>query len=283
MLQRISITVLCLLVLAVDAVSAAGPLDEATFNSVWNLTHNGVVKVGTRGGSGSGWIYKREGDTLTILTNWHVADNWVRGLRIYDPLIGPEEPECEPSNILHPLSSAVSYTVCQEPEWMTAYFIAADDERDLAILRVYHAPQGLKALELEDYPPRMGQYVLTIGYPYGWWKSMSLGIVTGLDRDMERFNFQQFGMVETDAVIVPGNSGGVAMSSDGKVIGMPTIAHKTEKIGFAVSAKSIREFLDEYEAGTLPDDKPEPLPDILEIIGSGDGLGSGVVSLPWRE
>ncbi len=134
-----------------------------------------------------------------------------------------------------------------------AQVLAADTSRDLALLKVEGA--NLPALELEQSAtPGVGDATYAIGSPYGLQQSLTTGIVSALDRDIQAPDGTVIsGVIQTDAAINPGNSGGPLIDAEGRVIGVNSqIASKTGGnvgIGFAIPAGTVRQFLEDVGNG----------------------------------
>ncbi|THE66150.1 PDZ domain-containing protein [Salinadaptatus halalkaliphilus] len=122
-------------------------------------------------------------------------------------------------------------------DWTSTRLVGTDRLSDLAVLEVEHVPDGATPLTLADQRPVVGQQVLAIGNPLGLEGSMSSGIVSGVDRTIQApgrsFSFPN--VVQTDAAVNPGNSGGPLVDLEGNVIGV-VHAGGANNIGFAISA-----------------------------------------------
>jgi serine protease Do len=125
-----------------------------------------------------------------------------------------------------------------------AKVIAAEEQLDLALLRVDTKGEKLPPLELRDSDDlEVGDLVLAIGNPFGVGQTVTSGIVSGLART--RTGINDFGFfIQTDAAINPGNSGGALVSMDGRVVGINTaIFSKTGGsvgIGFAIPSNMVK-------------------------------------------
>jgi S1-C subfamily serine protease len=119
-----------------------------------------------------------------------------------------------------------------------AELVGADERTDLAVVRAGLGP--LHALRLaEERRLEVGQLVVAIGNPLGFERSLSLGIVSALFRDLPTPAGGLSGLIQTDAAINPGNSGGPLLDADGAVIGINTaILPYARGIGFAVPART---------------------------------------------
>jgi serine protease Do len=124
-----------------------------------------------------------------------------------------------------------------------AKVIAAEERLDLALLKVETKGEALPVLTLRDSDELdVGDLVLAIGNPFGVGQTVTSGIVSGVART--NTGIGDFGyFIQTDAAINPGNSGGALISTDGKLIGIPTaIFSKTGGsvgIGFAIPSNMV--------------------------------------------
>jgi serine protease Do len=100
--------------------------------------------------------------------------------------------------------------------------VGSDPKSDLAVLRVTSDTQGLSPLEFADSSQtRLGQIVLSIGYPFGLSGTVTMGIVSATGRaNLGIVDYEDF--LQTDAAINPGNSGGALIDLDGRLVGIPT-------------------------------------------------------------
>ncbi|WP_290817897.1 trypsin-like peptidase domain-containing protein [Halovivax sp.] len=125
-------------------------------------------------------------------------------------------------------------------DWTGADLVGSDPYSDLAVLEVDHRPEAAEPLAFADALPTVGQEVLAVGNPFGFEGSMSRGIVSGVNRSLpgpgtgdSRFDIPN--VVQTDAGVNPGNSGGPLVDMDGAVVGVIS-AGIAEGVGFAISA-----------------------------------------------
>ncbi|MBI4004740.1 trypsin-like peptidase domain-containing protein [Candidatus Roizmanbacteria bacterium] len=133
--------------------------------------------------------------------------------------------------------------------------IYRDPVNDLAILKINAS--GLKALNFGDSSNlKLGQLVIAIGTPLGeFTNTVTSGIISGLGRGItagspfEGFVEKLDNVIQTDAAISPGNSGGPLLNSKGEVIGVNTaIASEGQNIGFAIPASVVKELVDNFNA-----------------------------------
>ena len=120
-------------------------------------------------------------------------------------------------------------------------------ENDLAVIRAKKIPDDLEAATLGSTANlRPGDEVVAIGFPFGIGPSTSAGVVSGLDRAFRSPQGKQVmtGLIQFDAAVNPGNSGGPLISMDGEVIGIvtallnPTPARTFIGIGFAATIEA---------------------------------------------
>ena len=166
-----------------------------------------------RGGTGTGWIFDAEGH---VVTNHHVVD-------------GAE-------------SVTVRFADGREVD---ADVVATDPSTDVAVLRLEDTDDLAEALELgssEDL--EIGDPVIAIGSPFGLDGSLTTGVVSGLGRTIRAPNeFAIDDVVQTDAALNPGNSGGPLLDSAGRVVGMNAqIASETggnAGVGYAIPIDTV--------------------------------------------
>jgi serine protease DegQ len=120
-------------------------------------------------------------------------------------------------------------------------------ENDLAVIRAKTVPDDLQPATLGSTAHlRPGDEVVAIGFPFGIGPSTSAGVISGLDRSFRSPQGKQVmtGLIQFDAAVNPGNSGGPLVTMDGEVIGIvtallnPTPARTFIGIGFAATIES---------------------------------------------
>ncbi|HEX9016171.1 MAG TPA: trypsin-like peptidase domain-containing protein [Chloroflexota bacterium] len=147
----------------------------------------GVVVVrGEEGGHGSGVVWREDG---VIVTNDHVV-----------------------------ASDRAEVALADGREFEAEVF-RRDRARDLAALRVRGS--GLPVVPVGDSDAlRPGQLVLAVGNPLGITGAVSIGIISRAPRDVRVRGHRQFGMVQADVDLYPGNSGGPLVDAEGRVVGI---------------------------------------------------------------
>jgi S1-C subfamily serine protease len=125
----------------------------------------------------------------------------------------------------------------------SAQVIVAQPENDIAVLRASQPPALLVPATLGNpNAMRVGDEAFVVGHPFGLYGSMSAGVISGFDRTFRPPDGHQElqGLIQIDAAVNPGNSGGPLLNRNGAVIGIVTgIVNPTEQdvfigIGFAV-------------------------------------------------
>lgn len=164
---------------------------------------------GGKPGIGSGVILRKDG---TILTNHHVIEG----------------------------ADVVRVFLTDKREF-TAQILHQAPQHDLAILKIQAS--NLPAAQIGSSKAiKLGQTAIAIGDPLGFESSVTIGTVGGVDRQVEAGGVNYQSLVQTDAAINPGSSGGALVDLEGRVIGINTLVYtgpKTYKhaqgLGFAIS------------------------------------------------
>ena len=119
-----------------------------------------------------------------------------------------------------------------------AEVVGTDERTEVAVIRI-KTESKLKPAKLGDSDNvKIGQYAIAIGNPVGFEYSMSIGFISGVEREVDSQNFR-FKMIQVDTPLNSGNSGGPLFNSSGEVIGINTMKSSSytssiEGIGFAI-------------------------------------------------
>jgi serine protease Do len=170
---------------------------------------------------------------------------------------------------------------------LPAKLVGRDDKTDLAVLKV-ETDRELPYVEFGDSDTAVvGDWVMAIGNPFGLGGSVTLGIVSARNRDIQSGPYDQF--IQTDASINQGNSGGPLFDMNGKVIGINTaiIARGGSSlgIGFAVPGNLAKPVIDqlaefgETRRGWLGVGIQEVTEDIAASLGRVNNFGALVVDI----
>ncbi len=130
-----------------------------------------------------------------------------------------------------------------------ARIIGNDAETDLSVLKI--DASNLPTISIADKnPPNVGDVVLAIGNPFGIGRTVTMGIVSALGRQLNRSNYEDF--IQTDAAINQGNSGGALVNAYGELIGINSDVYTPKGgnigIGFAIPVSTAKAVLEEIVA-----------------------------------
>ena len=133
-------------------------------------------------------------------------------------------------------------------EPVKAELIGADEETDLALLKI-EVKKDLPYLKFGDSDTlKVGEWLMAIGNPFGLDHTVTAGILSAKGRRINAGAFDNF--LQTDASINPGNSGGPLLNSKGEVIGINTaIIASGQGIGFAIPSNMANEIIDQIKGG----------------------------------
>ena len=213
-----------------------------------------VVQIETGFGVGSGFVYDEAG---LIFTAAHVVSG----------------------------SSQVEVTF-SDGRSVTGTVVARDLEQDVAIVAV--DATGLTVAPLSGDEVRIGQTAIAVGSPFGLEQSVTVGVVSGLDRTLDVPGQTITGLIQTDAAINVGNSGGPLADGSGRAIGIniaiASASGGSDGVGFAVPvdvALALAEGITPDSPAAAVDEPPglgplglDPLGDVFgDLFGPDAGLG----------
>ncbi|WP_459557093.1 S1C family serine protease [Lacunimicrobium album] len=202
--------------------------EEAINISVYENVNQSVVNITTKAvqsggifmmelnseGSGSGSILDKEGH---ILTNYHVVEN------------------AQQVNVT--LYNGASYE---------ASFVGADPINDIAIIKIKAPQEELIPVILGDSSKlRVGMKIFALGNPFGFERTLTTGIISSLNRSLAIYGSRTIkSIIQIDAAVNPGNSGGPLLDTHSRLIGMNTAiatrSGQSSGVGFAIPASLIK-------------------------------------------
>jgi len=131
--------------------------------------------------------------------------------------------------------------------------VGADPVTDLAVVRIDGA-RALQAARLGDSEAlEVGDWAIALGSPYGLERTVTLGIISSLHRDINTLGFadKRLDLIQTDAAINPGNSGGPLINAAGEVVGINTLVRSGPGagLGFAIPINLARNVASQLSSG----------------------------------
>ena len=227
MISRASTVLLPVLIAAFPAAAPGAQIElERRVSAVYRTASPAVVNITaeiqsydwlrgevTQQGSGSGFVYDRDG---RIVTNHHVVE-------------GADQLQ-------------VTFS---DGEVLDARLVGTDPSNDLAVIEVEFGANRPEPLALGDSEAlEVGRFVVAIGHPFGLDQTLTTGVVSGLGRVIESPDRGFIGeIIQTDAAINRGNSGGPLLDLDGRVVGVNSAivspTGTSAGIGYAIPASTV--------------------------------------------
>ena len=170
-------------------------------------------------GTGSGFVWDANGD---IITNFHVIQN----------------------------ADAAQVTLADQSNWK-ARVVGVAPDKDIAVLRIDAPTSRLHPIPIGTSKDlQVGQSVYAIGNPFGLDQTLTTGVISALNREIESVTRRPIqGVIQSDAAINPGNSGGPLLDSAGRLIGVNTAIYSpsgaSAGIGFAIPVDSVNRIVPE--------------------------------------
>ncbi|MEM9940742.1 MAG: trypsin-like peptidase domain-containing protein [Planctomycetota bacterium] len=204
--------------------------EEKTNISVYENVNRSVVNIDTKAnrdefffigggqtkeGSGSGWVLDRQGH---IVTNHHVIAD----------------------------SDVITVTLSGNGDSFLARIVGSDPQNDIAVLKIEAPAELLFPVSLgESKTLKVGQKIFAIGNPFGLERTMTVGIISSLGRSLRSKAGRLIkNIIQIDAALNQGNSGGPLLDSSGQLVGMntaiATLTGENTGVGFAVPINTIR-------------------------------------------
>ncbi len=170
-------------------------------------------------GTGSGFVWDTTGN---IITNFHVIQN----------------------------ADAAQVTLADQSNWK-ARVVGVAPDKDLAVLKIDAPASKLLPIPIgTSRDLQVGQSVFAIGNPFGLDQTLTTGIISALNREIESVTRRPIqGVIQSDAAINPGNSGGPLLDSAGRLIGVNTAIYSpsgaSAGIGFAIPVDTVNRIVPE--------------------------------------
>ena len=228
---------------------------------------NLLEEGGGEAGQGSGFVLDGEG---YVATNAHVVTTG-------------EAPDATRAEDV--------YVELSDGNRVEAKIVGDDPNSDVALLKIDPAGLDLTPIELgRSGDLTVGQPVAAIGSPFGERQSLSIGVVSAIDRAIESLTAFQIGnAIQTDAAINPGNSGGPLLDARGRVIGINSQIKSAsgggEGVGFAIPVDTVRRSLRELretgqvDYGYLGVTSQPLYPQLADRLGLAGNTGALVVEV----
>ena len=219
--------------ISADPVQAQS--DEATNIRVYKLASPAVVSIQSQRGSGSGSIIDAKG---LILTNAHV----VRGATTVNVILS-------------------------DKRQFRGVVIASTRNPDLAVIRLEGVTESLPTIQIATSSDiQVGQRAFAIGNPFGRFAgTLTTGIISRIDLERK--------LLQTDAALNPGNSGGPLLNGRGELVGVNTAIFTTNSansgIGLAIEVDTVKKFIAAVRQGTITNNSTPPIsPSLLTLDGN---------------
>jgi S1-C subfamily serine protease len=170
-------------------------------------------------GTGSGFVWDQNGN---VITNFHVIQH----------------------------ADAAQVTLADQSNWK-ARIVGAAPDKDLAVLRIDAPHARLHPIPIGSSKDlQVGQSVFAIGNPFGLDQTLTTGVISALNREIESITRRPIqGVIQSDAAINPGNSGGPLLDSAGRLIGVNTAIYSpsgaSAGIGFAIPVDTVNRIVPE--------------------------------------
>jgi S1-C subfamily serine protease len=170
-------------------------------------------------GTGSGFIWDASGN---VITNFHVIQN----------------------------ADAAQVTLADQSNWK-ARVVGVAPDKDLAVLKIDAPTNKLHPIPIGTSKDlQVGQNAFAIGNPFGLDQTLTTGVISALNREIESVTRRPIqGVIQSDAAINPGNSGGPLLDSAGRLIGVNTAIYSpsgtSAGIGFAIPVDTVNRVVTE--------------------------------------
>ena len=137
-------------------------------------------------------------------------------------------------------ATKITVTLFNDDTQYGATIVGTDEETDLAVIKI--DATGLTKAEFADSDSiKVGEFAMAVGSPLGLQSTITCGVVSAVNREVTDTDGKKYTLIQTDAAINAGNSGGALVNSEGKVIGVNTLkltGNDVEGMGFAIPINS---------------------------------------------
>jgi serine protease Do len=196
----------------------------------------GISLNGGLGGSGSGVVYKKDGNSFYAVTNYHVLEGY-NSIQISYKKNGM---------LFKTTENAVFPDVSDQVD-----ILGMDETTDLAVIRFVSDDNFYAAEFADSYDLSVGQFAFAIGNPLGfnYFGTVTMGVVSGLSRYVPDSTLE-VPFIQHDASISPGNSGGALFDINGNLIGinnMKIVQDTADNIGFAIPSNTVKRIVEDLE------------------------------------
>jgi serine protease Do len=208
-----------------------------------------------------------EGGALEGLPPGHPLERFFRRYEEQDPRFGQRRPERPERRAMsqgsgffvsqdgyvvtnnHVVANAAEVQlVTDDGKTLTAKVVGTDPRTDLALLKV-NEPGNYRFVQLDPAKPRIGDWVMAVGNPFGLGGTVTAGIVSAQGRDIGSGPYDDF--IQIDAAVNRGNSGGPTFNLKGEVVGVNTAIYSPSGgnvgIAFAIPASTVKSVVDQLK------------------------------------
>jgi serine protease Do len=204
---------------------------ESAVTSMIAEARGGVIGIvntmATGTTSGSGVVYKQDGNDYYVVTNQHVVEASVELTVVY-----------EENGLLFEIDDVVK--------------LGEDVTTDLAVIK-FTSTKDFTVIPLADsYDLEVGQFVFAIGNPLGfdYYGTVTMGVISGTARYVQESTGFDATLLQHDASISPGNSGGALVNTNGELVGinnMKIVDDDVSDIGFAIPSNTVKRIIEDLE------------------------------------
>lgn len=212
---------------------------EETATAMLETRSESVIGISVDGGlsgTGSGVVYKKDGNMFYAVTNYHVLEGYNTIQISY-----------EKNGMLFTTTDNAVYPGVSDK----IDVLGMDETTDLAVIRFESDDNFYAANFADSYNLSVGQFAFAIGNPLGfnYFGTVTMGVVSGLSRYVPDSTLE-VPFIQHDASISPGNSGGALFDINGNLIGinnMKIVQDTADNIGFAIPSNTVKRIIEDLE------------------------------------